>query len=41
MPDIKFIRENPDIVRKDLERRNEKEKITWLEDLLKWDVEYR
>ena len=41
MLDIKFIRENPETVRKDLEKRNDKEKIEWLEDLLKSDVEYR
>ncbi|MBI2657012.1 serine--tRNA ligase [Candidatus Woesearchaeota archaeon] len=41
MLDIKFIRENPHIVRKDLEKRNEKEKLEWLEDLLKSDAEYR
>ena len=41
MLDIKFIREHPEVVRKDLEKRNEKEKIEWLEDLLKSDVEYR
>ena len=41
MLDIKFIREHPDIARKDLEKRNEKEKIEWLDDLLKCDAEYR
>jgi seryl-tRNA synthetase len=41
MLDIKFIREHPEIVRKDLEKRNEKEKIVWLDDLLKSDIEYR
>ncbi|MBI1935604.1 serine--tRNA ligase [Candidatus Woesearchaeota archaeon] len=41
MLDIKFIRENPDIVRKDLQKRNDKEKLEWLDDLLKSDVEYR
>ena len=41
MLDIKFIRENPEVVRKDLERRNEKEKLEWLEDLLKSDADYR
>ena len=41
MLDIRFIRENPEVVRKDLEKRNEKEKLEWLEDLLKSDVEYR
>ena len=41
MLDIRFIRENPGIVRKDLEKRNEKEKLEWLDDLLKKDIEYR
>ena len=41
MLDIKFIREHPETVRKDLEKRNEKEKLEWLDDLLKSDVEYR
>ncbi len=41
MLDIKFIREHPKIVREDLEKRNEKEKLEWLKDLLKSDAEYR
>lgn len=41
MLDIRFIRENPDIVRKDLHKRQEKEKLEWLEDLLKKDIEHR
>ena len=41
MLDIKFLRENPEIIRKDLEKRNEKEKLGWLDDLLRSDVEYR
>jgi len=41
MIDLRFIRENPEIVKKDLEKRNEKEKLEWLEDLLKSDVEHR
>ncbi|MBI4452901.1 serine--tRNA ligase [Candidatus Woesearchaeota archaeon] len=41
MLDIKFIRENPDIVKKDLHKRNDKEKLEWVDDLLKNDVEYR
>ncbi|MBI2658617.1 serine--tRNA ligase [Candidatus Woesearchaeota archaeon] len=41
MLDIRFIREHPEIVRKDLEKRNEKEKLEWLDDLLKSDAEYR
>ncbi|MBI2135278.1 serine--tRNA ligase [Candidatus Woesearchaeota archaeon] len=40
MLDIKFIRENPDIVRKDLKKRNDTEKIKWLDDLIKKDEEY-
>ena len=32
MLDIKFIRENPEIVKKDLGKRNEKEKLEWLEE---------
>ena len=38
---IKFIRENSDIVKKDLKRRHEKEMIAWVDDLLKKDEEYR
>ena len=41
MLDIRFIREHPGIVRKDLQKRNEKEKLEWLDDLLKKDSEYR
>src|SRR3989344_1008053 len=41
MLDIKFIRESPEIVRKDLQKRNDKEKLDWLDDLLKSDVDYR
>ena len=41
MLDLKFIRDNPDIVRNDLVKRNDKEKIGWLEDLQKSEVEYR
>ena len=41
MLDIRFIRENPEIVRKDLQKRNDKEKLAWLDDLLKSDVDYR
>ena len=38
---IKFIRENPAIVKKDLKKRQEKEMIAWVDDLLKKDEEYR
>ena len=41
MLDIKFIREHPEIVRKDLKKRKDAEKLAWLEDLLKKDEEYR
>ncbi|MAG91325.1 serine--tRNA ligase [Candidatus Woesearchaeota archaeon] len=41
MLDIKFIRENPKVIKKDLEKRHEKEKLKWVDDLLKKDVEYR
>src|SRR3989344_8978402 len=41
MLDIKFIRNNPDVVKKDLQKRNDLEKIDWLNDLLKKDGEYR
>ena len=38
---IKFIRENPELVKKDLKKRHEKEIIAWVDDLLKKDEEYR
>jgi len=41
MLDIRFIRENPGIVKKDLKKRNNLEKIKWLEDLIKKDEQYR
>ncbi len=41
MLDIKFIRENANIVKADLKKRNDKEKIGWVDDLLKKEAEYR
>ena len=41
MLDIKFIRENPDIVKKDLKKRNDHGKLEWLDDLMQKDEEYR
>jgi len=41
MLDIKFIRENPNIVKKDLEKRKDKEKLKWVDDLITKDKEYR
>jgi seryl-tRNA synthetase len=39
--DIKLIREHPEIVKKDLERRRDFEKIKWVDDLLKYDKKWR
>ncbi len=41
MLDIKLIRKNPEIVRADLQKRGDIEKIQWLEDLIQKDKEYR
>ena len=41
MLDIKLIRENPDIVRKDLKKRRKTEKIALLDELLKRDRKWR
>jgi seryl-tRNA synthetase len=41
MLDIRFIRNNPDVVRADLKKRMDEEKLEWLEDLLQKDKEYR
>ncbi len=41
MLDIKLIRENPEIVREDLKRRKDNEKLPWLDELIKKDAEYR
>lgn len=41
MLDIKFIRENPDLVKKDLEKRQDKEKLKWVDSLIEKDKEYR
>ena len=41
MLDIRFIRENPDIVKKDLKKRGDEEKSSWIDDLLKKDKEYK
>ncbi|MFC1647848.1 serine--tRNA ligase [Nanoarchaeota archaeon] len=41
MLDINFIRENPGMVRKSLEKRKDLEKIAWLDDLLKIDEKWR
>ena len=41
MLDIKFIREHLEIVKADLKKRNDSEKLKWLDDLIKKDREYR
>jgi len=41
MLDIKFVRENPEIVKKGLEKRKDEEKISWVDDLIEKDKEYR
>ncbi|HII17130.1 TPA: serine--tRNA ligase [Candidatus Woesearchaeota archaeon] len=38
---INFIREHPDVVREDLKKRGEAEKLVWLDNLLKKDEEYK
>ena len=41
MLDIKLIRENPEIVRKDLEKRHEMGKMKLVDDLIKHDNKWR
>jgi len=41
MLDIRLIRETPDLVRKNLKRRHEPEKLKCLEELIKYDKRYR
>jgi len=41
MLDIKLIREHPEIVKKNLKKRKENEKLKWVDDLLKYDKKWR
>ncbi len=41
MLDINLIRENPDLVRRNLEKRGDEEKIRLLEEIVSWDAEWR
>jgi len=41
MLDIKLIRENPSLIKENLKKRNDSEKLKLLEDLLKVDVQWR
>ncbi len=41
MIDIKLIRENSDVIRKDLEKRGMTDKLPWVDELIEKDIEYR
>ncbi len=41
MLDIRLIRETPDIIRQDLQKRQDDEKMRLLEDIITWDKEWR
>ncbi|MBT3304603.1 serine--tRNA ligase [Candidatus Woesearchaeota archaeon] len=41
MIDLKYLRENPDVIRNDLEKRRDFEKKTWVDEILHDDEEYR
>lgn len=41
MLDLKFIRNSPDIVRADLKKRGDAEKLSWIDDLLLKDIKSR
>jgi seryl-tRNA synthetase len=41
MIDIKLLRENPDLFRKDLKKRKDSEKLKWIDEVLNKDEEYR
>lgn len=41
MLDIKFIRENPGIIKKDLQKRGDNEKKSFVDEIIKKDKEYR
>jgi seryl-tRNA synthetase len=41
MLDIKFVRENPDVVKENLKRRGEEAKVGWVEELLANDAKWR
>ncbi len=41
MLDIKFVRASPEIIKADLVKRNDTEKITWVDDLLAKDARHR
>jgi len=41
MLDINLIRENPDIVKKDLQKRGDEKKLPWIEEIRKLDAEWK
>jgi len=41
MLDINLIRNNPEVVRSDLEKRGDKEKLLWIDEILELDREWR
>ena len=41
MLDIRFVRAKPDVIREDLKKRNDVEKIAWVDDLLLQDIRHR
>ncbi len=41
MLDIRFVRADPDVIREDLKKRNDVEKIAWVDDLLLQDIRHR
>ncbi|MFA5398109.1 MAG: serine--tRNA ligase [Methanogenium sp.] len=41
MLELKFIRNNPDVVRADLTKRGDAEKLAWIDDLLEKDIKAR
>jgi seryl-tRNA synthetase len=41
MLDINLIRNNPNVVRADLKKRNEKEKLAWIDETIRLDKEWR
>ncbi|MCA1916694.1 serine--tRNA ligase [Methanospirillum hungatei] len=41
MLDIRFVRANPDAIRDDLKKRNDMEKLAWIDDLLVQDIRHR
>jgi seryl-tRNA synthetase len=41
MLDLRFVRSSPDVIRADLKKRNDSEKLVWVDDLLKKDIRSR